>query len=437
MKQPGSISDVSAFHLCTGCGVCAYLQPEAICMVDDPDQGRRPLPILPSADTSTSLAACPGIGLAHDAVRRPDEIDELADAWGPVAELWEGHAGDPAIRFAGSSGGVITALGVYAVEQGGFEGVLHTVAREDRPWLNRSQLSRTRQDLIAGAGSRYAPASPCEDLGLIEAASGSCVFVGKPCDVAAARKAAAVRPALARNLGLTIGIFCAGTPSTRGTIEMLRRMGVSRLEDVSSVHYRGRGWPGRASAEWRSEDKDEPVSATMSYEESWGEVLQQYRQWRCHLCLDHTGEFADIAVGDPWYRPVREGESGRSLVVVRSERGRAFLESALGSGVVRLLRVDPDVLPASQPNLLRNRGAVWGRIATLRTLGLAAPTYRNLPSFRFWLRLTLREKVRSILGTVKRIHRRRLYYRGAVHPCPSWMSASCDPLRSEEGGEAG
>ena len=37
------------------------------------------------------------------------------------------------------------------------------------------------------------------------------------------------------------------------------------------------------------------------------------------MCADHTGEFADIAVGDPWYRPHLDDEPGRSLVLARSE----------------------------------------------------------------------------------------------------------------------
>ena len=34
-------------------------------------------------------------------------------------------------------------------------------------------------------------------------------------------------------------------------------------------------------------------------------------------------------------------------------------------------------LPASQPNLLRVRGAVWGRVLTSRLLGAAAPRFRG------------------------------------------------------------
>lgn len=50
----------------------------------------------------------------------------------------------------------------------------------------------------------------------------------------------------------------------------------------------------------------------MTYADSWA-YLQRYRQWQRYICPDHTGEFADVAVGDPWYREVQAGEAGTSL----------------------------------------------------------------------------------------------------------------------------
>lgn len=410
-----SIRDVAERHLCTGCGVCAYLQPEAIRMVDDLDHGRRPL-VEAGAGTREALAACPGVGLAH----RPEEapagrLRELEAEWGPVLEVWEGYASDPELRHAASSGGAASALALYAVERGGMHGVLHIAARPDVPYLNRTVLSRTRAELLAATGSRYAPASPCDGLREVEEAPGACVFIGKPCDVAGADAARRVRPRLDARLGLTIGIFCAGTPSTRGTLEMLRRLGADPAR-VASVRYRGLGWPGRAVVEERQADGT-LRRASLSYEESWGEVLQVHRQWRCYVCADHTGEFADVAVGDPWYRPLGPDEPGQSLVLVRTERGRRLVAAAVAAGYLTLEPRAPGIVAASQPNLLRTRGAVWGRILALRLLGAASPRYRRLPMAGTWWRvLTARQKLSSLLGTARRVFRKGLRRRVPVRP---------------------
>ncbi|GAB3962623.1 coenzyme F420 hydrogenase/dehydrogenase beta subunit N-terminal domain-containing protein [Plantactinospora veratri] len=256
MARPRTVHEVAAGKLCTGCGVCAYLAPDEVRMVDVLDHGRRPLPITPvgaaargaaaGSGAAAALDCCPGVRLGHDSSRpAPGEIPELRAAWGPVRAIWEGYAADPAIRYAGSSGGVATALAGYCLTGERMAGVLHIGARSDVPYLNETRLSRTPAELLDNAGSRYAPASPCDRLDLVESAEAPCVFVGKPCDVAAVRMARQVRPELDRRLGLTIAIFCAGTPTTRGTLEMLDRLGVTDPTRLESVHYRGPAGPAR------------------------------------------------------------------------------------------------------------------------------------------------------------------------------------------------
>lgn len=398
-------------NLCCGCGACAYLDPSALEMVDDADQGRRPVLAsgVPASATRPLVATCPG-----REVRRPSAptgaIPELLPTWGPVLELWEGAAGASDVRFAGSSGGAATALALHAIEHADLHGVLHTVARDDVPFLNRTVLTRDRETLLGATGSRYAPASPCDRLDLVEQAPAPCVFIGKPCDVAGAAAASAVRPALARNLGLTIALFCAGTPTLRGTFEMFERLGCDP-DDVDSVRYRGNGWPGEATVTLRSTGE----ARALSYDQSWGEILQRHRQWRCYVCADHTGELADISVGDPWYREIPADEPGLSLIVVRTERGREHVERARADGSLDLRPVDPSILPASQPNLERARGAVWGRSFALRMSGLPAPRYPGMGVGRtWWHALTWREKAQSVAGTLKRVRSKQLRRRRPV-----------------------
>jgi coenzyme F420 hydrogenase subunit beta len=403
--RPESITEVAERQLCLGCGACAFVQPDDIEMVDDLDLGRRPMVAKgPSGEPSTQEAmdVCPGLELERDK-NDWDEgwLEGLADAWGPVLEIWEGYAADSEIRFGGSSGGAATALALHCVAHEEMAGVLHIAARPDVPYLNHTVLSTTREEMLAATGSRYAPASPCDSLDRIEQAERPCVFIGKPCDVAATQRARRSRPGLDRNLGVTIAMFCAGTPSTRGTLEMIKAMGVESADQVKSVRYRGNGWPG--AAEVHADVDGVSVSRQMSYEESWGGILQKHRTWRCYVCADHTGEFADITVGDPWYRPIEDGEPGRSLVLARTERGRRLVRNAIASGALELKSVDSDVLLASQPNLLAGRGAAWGRLTGGRLVGMRAPRYRHMSTMKVWWRTqSVGGKARSILSTIRR-----------------------------------
>lgn len=383
-------------------------------MVDVLEYGRRPEFLADATIPEGILALCPGAGLVHSAEvqHRPRKILSLTDHWGPVLEVWEGHAADPEIRFEGSSGGALTALALFCLERRGMHGVLHTGADKQVPYLNQTVMGRSRADLLASAGSRYAPASPCERLRDVEQAPAPCVFIGKPCDVAAVQNARQKTPALDSRIGLTMACFCAGTPSTRGTLELLGAMGVDLPEQLKALRYRGQGWPGKTVAEY--ECHGERTSVAFTYEQSWGGILQKYRQWRCYICPDHTGEFADIASGDPWYQTIEEGEEGRSLLLARTEHGREIIAQAVSAGYLTAKKVDPAKLPASQPNLLKTRARLWGQLLALRLLLAPCPTYRGFPLFTTWWACSdTREKFLSIVGTIKRIRVKRVKER---HP---------------------
>jgi coenzyme F420 hydrogenase subunit beta len=282
-------------------------------------------------------------------------------------------------------------------------------ARTDQPLLNESVISRSRSDVLAASASRYAPASPCERLADLRGGERPHVFVGKPCDVAGAARLAAAEPALAANLGLTISIFCAGTPSVAGTRELMRHLGVGESDEVLEVRYRGRGWPGNMAVRFREAATGSERSASTSYAEGWGEILQKHKQWRCQLCADHLGEHADLSIGDPWYRPIGADDPGQSLVVVRTERGRRLLREAVRAGVLRLEARSLATLAASQPNLEQTRGAVFGRCVAARAVGAAAPRYRGARLHRVWWRaLSPLAKLQSLAGTLKRVLRKGL-----------------------------
>ena len=78
-----------------------------------------------------------------------------------------------------------------------------------------------------------------------------------------------------------------------------------------------------------------------------------------------------------------------------------------------LLNADPKTLIESQKNLLSKRGAIWGRLLTMKAFGIPTPRLIGFSLFKNWLKLSLNEKLRSILGTAKRIVRRK-YYRSKV-----------------------
>src|SRR5262249_19172966 len=149
------------------------------------------------------------------------------------------------------------------------------------------------------------------------------------------------------------------------------------------VRYRGNGWPGRATAVFHTQDGDE-ITSQLTYGQSWGDILQKHRQWRCYLCVDHTGEFADLAVCGPWDEGGPDEAPGPSLILGRTERGRKFLSAAMEAGYLKAVPAEPWKLPASQTGFRPIRGKVWARLKALRVVGAAVPNYVRMAMARYW-----------------------------------------------------
>ncbi len=359
------------------------------------------------------LAACPAYATDFTPPATALPRDPALNDWGSVLEIWEGYAVDPEIRFQGSSGGALTAIGTYCIEQLAMHGVLHVGQSPTDPLRNTTRLSRSRAELLHSCGSRYSPASVCNGLGLVESAPAPCAVIGKPSEIAGVTNACKARPALRDKVGVTLSFFCAETPSTGGTIALLRRKGVDPAA-VEQLRFRGRGWPGHFEAVRKGETQP---AVKMTYRESWGQ-LQAHRPWSVQMWPDGTGELADITCGDPWYEVPDGNNPGFSLVIARSERGVEILRGARERGYLHLTPAEPWKLEKSQSGLLLKKGSIWGRRLAARAFGLPTTRFEGSSLFSCWRRLSFNERLRSTLGTARRILTRKLYRKATLSSSP-------------------
>lgn len=288
---------------------------------------------------------------------------------------------------------------------------------EDKPWLNRTVQSRNRNEILSRTGSRYAPASPYDGLRAIEESDRPCVFIGKPCDAAGVTMLRRQRPELDRKLGLVLTFFCAGTPSTQGTVDLVTSLDIRR-SDINALRYRGEGWPGRFKVLYEDRTKEK----SLSYMESWGK-LTSYRPLRCHLCPDGLGRVADISCGDAWEKFESVRDAGRSIVVVRTQRGREILHGAMAAGYVALEPVGTHAVLSAQPSLLQRRREVFGRLVAMRLLRIPIPKFIGFSLFRSWLRLPFLEKTRTVLGSLRRLVLRG-HWRSRQIPGTSYLAST-------------
>lgn len=376
-------------------------------MVDIEDQGIRPQIDESKCDhCQDCLSICPGYNYGTEQKDPPEDGRSSDPRLGPVLSIWEGFACDQKLRFSASSGGAVSAIASHCLEEEGMEFVLHIEMEHERPWRNETAVSKNREEIYSRVGSRYSPSAPCKDLDLIENSEGPCVFIGKPCDAAALSLLRKKRKELDEKIGLVVTFFCAGTPCSRATIDMLKLEGV-RLDDAKEVHYRGDGWPG----EFRVSRKSAEREIKKPYLDTW-RFINRYRSMRCHLCPDGMGYFSDISCGDAWhvYDPGGD-DTGKSIVIARTKRGAEIVENARSKEAVYLKPLNASSVMMAQKSMLAKNDELFGRLFMFKLLMIPHPRYPGHPLLKNWLELTARKKLKTLFGTVFRILTRGLWHR--------------------------
>ncbi len=405
-----TIQDVVDWGLCIGCGACYYAcEKGGVSLVDVASVGIRPRFDATCASCTDCLSICPGYVVDGDLeTGKRAKANEAEHEFGPALEIWEGYASDPDLRYRASSGGILSALALYCLEHENMAFVLHIGMDKAKPWTNTTVQSRTRSEILARTGSRYAPASPCDGLRAIEESDRPCVFIGKPCDAAGVALLRRQRPELDGKLGLVLTFFCAGTPSTQGTLDLLKSLDVAPNE-IDALRYRGEGWPGR----FKVLSNDGTSEKSYSYSDSWGK-LTSYRPPRCHLCPDGLGRVGDISCGDAWEKFDSGGDIGRSIVVVRTRRGQEILHRAMAAKYVELRPAGATEVLLAQPSLLERRRELFGRLLARRLLLVPIPRFVGFSLFQSWIRLPFLRKIRTVLGTMRRLVQRGQWRRQPV-----------------------
>lgn len=402
MPSP-TLRRIARGQLCSGCGGCAAVAPGVIEMARvDPGYLRPVQSASLSPEQEAWIAGiCPGLRLKQEPAGRTDH-----ELWGPVVAARTGHATDPELRRNASSGGALSAILVHLLETGQVDRVLQTAAAVDLPVANRTVTSIDAAQVFAAAGSRYAPSAPLDGLEDWLAGDERLAFVGKPCDVAALRQLAKTDPRVAERFPVVLSFFCAGVPSLTGAGKVLERMGAP-AEDVTAFRYRGDGWPGFARA-----DMADGSSRRMSYADSWGGILSKHVQFRCKICPDGTGGFADIVCADAWETdadgyPLFEERDGTSLVLSRTEIGERIVTQAAAAGALSAAAFDLSALRAMQPGQVRKRQLALARMFAMRVTGRPVPNFRGFHLVRNAREAGAVQLLRNFLGTLRRIVRGR------------------------------
>ena len=385
-------------NLCCGCGLCQSLTDGQLEMRLDQHGFLRPVVVgEPTQRQINEIEkVCPGLS-----IWREEEAVQAHPLWGPVIKTRVGWATDKEMRYTGSSGGALSAVLASLLTSGAVQFIMHIGPCETNPLLNEVKISRTPEELLRYAGSRYSPSSPLVTIKQLVQRPESFAVVGKPCDIAGLRNYARLNPEIDKKIKYLFSFMCAGIPSLKGTKEILRQLGV-HSQDVTSIRYRGEGWPGEFKVVLKS-----GKVLTMDYSRTWGLVLGKRLQFRCKICADGTGEFADVSFGDAWYGgtdgfPDFQEREGRSLIMSRTERGEELIRGCLDRQIIEADTLNIAEVEKMQPYQATRKKQLIARIIGMRLMGLKTPHYRNLGLRRAAKLGGLRKNARAFIGALRR-----------------------------------
>jgi coenzyme F420-reducing hydrogenase beta subunit len=361
---PGRLSprEIVGSNLCIGCGACVGGPARAVSARMRLDQYGQYKPAGPvswfNAPTRLFASTCPfSPGAANEndiAAARFPQAARSDPALGRFEATYVGAVADNSLRANGSSGGMVTWTAVELLERGLVDAVAHVGPTAGLGFGYR--LSRTVDEVRAGAKSRYYPVELSGVLNEIRARPGRYAVVGVPCFIKALHLLRAAEPVLAERIVLTLGLFCGHSKSTRMAESFAWQM-AARPEAVEVFDYRVKD-PARP-ANWYAADlrlktgEHRRKDWWHMADGDWGAGF--FQNPACDACDDVVAETADIAFGDAWIEPYASDGRGTNVVIVRSPLVASLVQAAIDDGRLNLEPLDATRVVETQAAGLRHR----------------------------------------------------------------------------------
>ena len=407
MTPIDSLETIVTHGLCIGCGLCESLAGVNRVEMNITSYGQmRPHVKEPLDETymETIRAVCPGLVVTGPDPAQAGDHGIMHDVWGPIRTMQRGWSTNEELRFRSAAGGAMTALGCYLLEAGEVDAVLHVRASTDDPMETDALVSRTPEEVMSGAQSRYGPAAPLRHVNRLLDEGLRFAVLAKPCDVAAIRNLATVDPRVEAQVPYLITIFCGGVPTRHTAGKIVRYHGVDE-DDVQVYRWRGNGWPGPTHVE----TTDGRVF-DLTYDKVWysDDVPWKYDiQFRCKICPDAIGELSDVSCPDSWVmvdgKPIHEEAPGANLFIARTEAGERLVAAAAAAGAIELEPFSVEELDLQHADHITRKVENPARVRAIEQAGEPAPSFPRFRSDRMVELAGAERDQRAEEGTSRRL----------------------------------
>ena len=326
--------------ICCGCGACAAVDLSGKTRMKGTAFG--PVPVF-SPETVLPQwipEACPASGIKYPRLYL-EHYGEYPRNWllGHIESAYTGYSGIPEIRQAGASGGVLTHVLCYLLENHLVDGVIAVKQGVDTPLEAKAVILENRDEILSAAQSVYIPVSMLDILRRLEPGK-KYAMTGLPETSAALRVLQHKGVAEALQIKYLLGPY-TGTALYPAAIDCyLRSNHVSVNDPVTRLQWRAGNWPGYLQIDTAS---GRVLKSPKIY---YNFLIPFFVTQNSLQSMDFTNEFADIAVGDAWSpkfeQEAAKGAGGQSIVVVRSREMAEIIEKMRAEELLCLQELPPE-----------------------------------------------------------------------------------------------
>lgn len=380
---------------CAGCGLCCEISGSSTMKIEEDGF------YYPDNFDEKTLEICRRVCPVNG-----HEIKDMSNEniWGNFKEKYLGWSTDDEIRFRASSGGTLTALCKYILEKKLADGIIQFAESGENVTLGKVYCTKDPKKLTERCGSRYCSSIPFSGMKEFLENDEHYVFVGKPCDIRILHNFLEDRPQYKEKFVYTLSFFCAGAPSEKANLSLLKKLNCSDKSKCTKLQYRGDGWPGYATA-WSAEGE----TGRLDYRSSWRDTLGRDIRKICRFCIDGVGELADVSCGDAWYllengEPDVSEHDGRNFIFARNDKGEELVKAAFADGYIYVDKnASLEKLAQAQKYQYVRKAAMKYRIMGLKAAFRKSPAYPSSFYKNFNKLLSPNKRLHIFYGTFKRI----------------------------------
>jgi coenzyme F420 hydrogenase subunit beta len=366
-----SIKSIIKSGLCLGCGICLANEN-----ISNLKYCNRKGYYIPDLKTNVSLAendfdysVCPGKG--YEIVAKAKELYggvKYDVELGYYRDFYAAYSNESTIHKNASSGGIITQLLLYLIEYKIVDLVVVTqFVYNDSGVRTKTILTNIPSEIFNAQGSKYCPVNINEALLEIKKTQKKIAIVGTPCQIAGIRQLQ--NKSEFKNIVLTISNLCGGFKSYNN-IRSLTKYHKFNIKDVNYFRFRGGGQPGSLKI---SDLKGRSIIAPYPRYTGFNGYSKHLR---CHLCVDATGELADISLGDLWLEKYIKSDNPWSIVILRSAFAETIMNDVIEKGLISTDKITLEDIKLSQKsNLTSKKIRQKSRMKLYKLLGYKIPSF--------------------------------------------------------------